>query len=117
MATVKFSRRTAPAKLFDEQLAKIDALTAAEIERNAIADIDNPPMSDDELKRAQHARMVRRVRQLTGLSQAKFAARFCINSNRLKDWEQGRSSPDSMAIAFLRVIEKMPKEVEKVLAA
>jgi putative transcriptional regulator len=45
-----------------------------------------------------------------------FANYFGINIARLRDWEQGRSSPGSMERAFLKVIEKEPETVKRVLA-
>jgi DNA-binding transcriptional regulator YiaG len=74
-------------------------MTQEEVERNAREDQDNPPSSEEELARAVAARAGCRARQRTGLSQAKFAKRFQINLARLKDWEQGRFMPDTVALA------------------
>jgi putative transcriptional regulator len=59
---------------------------------------------------------VKRARRATGLSQSAFAERFRINPARLRDWEQGRTVPDSAALAYLAVIEREQKVVERVLA-
>ncbi|MBL0406245.1 helix-turn-helix domain-containing protein [Microvirga aerilata] len=92
-------------------------MTEEEIERNAREDHDNPPASDAELARAAAARAVRRARERTGLSQAKFAERFQINLARLKDWEQGRFMPNTVALAYLKVIETDPKAVARAIDA
>lgn len=116
MATVRYRPGPTPDTLSAEQIARLDAMTPAEIERNAETDPDNPPMTKRELAAAVAARHVRSARAATGLSQAKFAKRFRINPARLKDWEQGRFTPDSAAAAYLRVIELNPKAVEEALA-
>jgi putative transcriptional regulator len=106
-----------PPELTPEQKARLDAMTPEEIERNAIEDPDNPPSTDEELDRGVAARAVRLARERTGLSQSQFAERFHINPARLKDWEQGRYQPDSVALAYLKVIEKDPEAVERALSA
>ena len=90
-------------------------MSAEEIERNARDEPDNPPSTDEELARGVAAREVRRARERTGLSQAKFAQRYRINLARLQDWEQGRFMPDSVALAYLMVIEKHPEAVAQAL--
>jgi putative transcriptional regulator len=107
--------KAAPTKLSPQERARLDAMTDEEIERNALADSDNPPMTDDELTRAAFARTVRRAREKSGLSQAQFAERYQINLGRLRDWEQGRSQPDSVAVAYVTVIGYDPKTVERAL--
>ena len=116
MAIVRYKPGAEPPALSPAQLARLDAMTPADIERNAATDPDNPPMTERELAAAVAARQVRAARAATGLSQARFAARFRINPARLKDWEQGRFAPDSAAAAYLRVIEVNPKAVEDALA-
>jgi putative transcriptional regulator len=109
--------RSNPRRLNAAERARLDAMTQEEIERNALEDRDNPPASEEELARAVAARAVRRARQRTGLSQAKFAERFQINLARLKDWEQGRFMPDTVALAYLKVIERDPEAVARALDA
>lgn len=60
---------------------------------------------------------VKAVRRRLGLTQAEFARRYSLTLARVRDWEQGRSEPDSAASAYLKVIERAPKVVEKALAA
>jgi putative transcriptional regulator len=59
---------------------------------------------------------VRSVRQRLKLTQEEFAVRYGLTLARIRDWEQGRSAPDSAARAYLTVIEREPKAVERALA-
>lgn len=60
---------------------------------------------------------VKALRKRLGLTQSEFAARFGFNVSRLRDWEQGRSNPDSAARAYLVVIEREPEAVSRALEA
>ncbi len=105
-----------PPQLSRDERTRLDALTSAEIEANALSDADNPPMTEEELARAVSARQVRRAREQTGLSQSEFATRFRINVSRLRDLERGRHVADSALLAYLRVIQHAPNVVQKALA-
>jgi Predicted transcriptional regulator len=58
---------------------------------------------------------VKAIRAALGLSQAGFAARFGLSLHSLRNWEQGKRTPDPAARAYLRVIEKAPDVVTSVL--
>ncbi|MBX3493079.1 MAG: helix-turn-helix domain-containing protein [Parvibaculum sp.] len=73
-------------------------------------------MTDEQLARAKAARFVKSVRAQTELSQEAFATRYRINVARLRDWEQGRSMPDSAIIAYFKMIRQEPEMVAKVVA-
>ena len=60
---------------------------------------------------------VRAVREQLGLSQSQFAAKYGFSPRTLQQWEQGRSKPDGVARAYLTVIHKDAKAVEKALRA
>lgn len=60
---------------------------------------------------------VKAIRKRKRMTQTEFAARYQLNVARLRDWEQGRSRPDSAARAYLRVIEREPEAVERALAS
>ena len=60
---------------------------------------------------------VKAIRTKLGLSQDQFARRFSFTPARIRDWEQGRSKPDGAARAYLMVIEKERKAVERALKA
>ena len=60
---------------------------------------------------------VKAIRKKLHMTQSEFAARFSFNIARVRDWEQGRSQPDGALRAYLLVIERQPKAVEKALKA
>lgn len=57
------------------------------------------------------------IRKRLKLSQAKFAERFNLSPATVRDWEQGRRSPDRIATTLLRVIEREPDAVVRALTA
>ncbi len=59
---------------------------------------------------------VRAIRKRLGLSQASFSARFGLSLHTLRNWEQGKRTPDPAARAYLKVIEKAPEMVTEILA-
>jgi putative transcriptional regulator len=59
---------------------------------------------------------VKAIREQMGLSQSAFANRFGLSIYALRNWEQGKRQPDPAARAYLKVIEKVPEVVSKVLA-
>lgn len=54
---------------------------------------------------------VKEIRQVTGLSQPKFATILSVDVGTLRNWEQGRREPTGPARALLRAIRKDPKNV------
>lgn len=58
---------------------------------------------------------VREVRTRMGLSQAQFSMKFGFPPATLRNWEQGRSRPDTPTRVLLAVIAKHPEVVEDVL--
>lgn len=117
MPIVRYSRdQIAKMRMTPQEWARLEAMTPEEIERNALEDPDNPPSTDEELERACIGRDIRLLRQDLGLSQEQFADRFHINLARLRDWEQARHKPDSVAIAYLKVIRADAALVEQALA-
>ena len=59
---------------------------------------------------------VKNIRAGMGLSQTGFAARFGLSLHTLRNWEQGKRTPDPAARAYLKVIAKAPEVVSSVLA-
>lgn len=106
-----------PPSLTQDERARLDAMTSADIEAAAKADADNPPLTDEELARMETARLIRRVRARTGLSQSGFAKTYHINQGRLRDLEQGRTKADSALVAYLAVIDREPDAVKRALRA
>ena len=59
---------------------------------------------------------VKAIRSSLGLSQASFSARFGLSLHTLRNWEQGKRTPDPAARAYLKVIEKAPDVVTEALS-
>jgi putative transcriptional regulator len=59
---------------------------------------------------------VRAIRRSLRMSQFRFAAAYRIPLATLKNWEQGRRAPDAPAAAYLRAIQRRPKEVMEAVA-
>lgn len=60
---------------------------------------------------------VKTIRQVTGLSQQKFAKVLDVDVGTLRNWEQGRREPTGPARALLRAIRNDPKHVLKALSS
>lgn len=60
--------------------------------------------------------LVRKARELSGLSQAAFAERIATPVATLRDWEQGRFAPPGGVLCLLRLIVRHP-ELSKELSA
>lgn len=114
MAKFDLNPRTPP-KLSAKQKARLDRMTDKAITRAAADDPNNPPLTDAELSRLETARTVKRVRNVTKLSQSQFARCYWIKLSRLRDWEQGRVTLDSASSAYLTLIESSPKTVARTL--
>jgi putative transcriptional regulator len=59
---------------------------------------------------------VKAIRRSLRMSQHHFAATYRIPLSTLKNWEQGRRQPDAPAAAYLRAIQRRPKEVMEAVA-
>ncbi len=85
-------------------------------------DADTPVLTRRELRELKPVTVeqvpdVLALRKRLGLSQGAFAHLFGIPLAALKDWEQGRRTPDAPARAYLRVIAQNPKAVRRALEA
>jgi putative transcriptional regulator len=60
---------------------------------------------------------VRAIRRKLGMTQQEFAGRFGFSVNTLRHWEQGKRQPEGPTRAYLIVIERAPKAVQKALHA
>jgi putative transcriptional regulator len=96
---------------------RVEALTGAQALQNALADPDNPPLTDDQLARMRRVPNPQEIRQHLGLPQREFSQQFQIQIalGTLRDWEQGARRPDSAARASLRVIAVTPDTVRRIL--
>src|SRR5437667_10841135 len=66
-----------------------------------------------EIERGEFGRVisvhaVAKIRQKTGLSQARFAQLLCVSVRTLQDWEQGRRAPPRAARTLLMIAAKNP---------
>ena len=98
-------------------LARLAAMTDADILAAARSDPDNPPLTPAQLKRMRRISPAKHLRWKLGLSQAEFAKRFRIPLGTLRDWEQHRTEPDQAAQAYLKVIAADAGFVERALAS
>jgi putative transcriptional regulator len=60
---------------------------------------------------------VRAIRGRLGMTQEEFAARFGFSVNTLRHWEQGKRRPEGPTRAYLLVIDRAPRTVQRVLRA
>jgi putative transcriptional regulator len=94
---------------------RIEALTGEQALQNALADPDNPPLTNEQLARMRRIPDPQEIRQRLGLTQREFSRQFQIALGTLRDWEQGARRPDSAAKAYLRVIAAAPDAVRRIL--
>jgi putative transcriptional regulator len=55
------------------------------------------------------------IRRKTGLSQQAFSARIGVSTGTLRNWEQGRRTPDGPARVLLAMLARNPRLVEETL--
>jgi putative transcriptional regulator len=66
-----------------------------------------------EIKRGEHGRVITvpnigKAREITGLSQSRFAQLLGVSVRTLQDWEQGRRVPSGAARTLLAIVAKNP---------
>ena len=57
------------------------------------------------------------LRRFAGLTQGEFAEALGISVHTLRNWEQGRRSPEGPALALLRVAARYPRVLRENLVA
>ncbi len=95
----------------------LEPMTDEDLELAALSDPDNRPLSAERLARLRPIPLIRRLRSKLATSQTEFADRYRIPIGTVRDWEQGRSEPDAVALAYLTVIDAQPAMTAEVLAA
>ena len=90
-------------------------MTDAEVLAAARSDPDAKPFTSAQLARMKHTPRAKLIRRALGLTQEEFAVRFQIPLGTLRDWEQGRATPDQPTQAYLTVIARSPQGVQRVL--
>lgn len=58
---------------------------------------------------------IKTIREQTGTSQKAFAELINISAKTLKNWEQGQRTPTGPARVLLKLVEKDPKGIIKLL--
>jgi putative transcriptional regulator len=58
---------------------------------------------------------VKAIRGRLGMTQQQFASSFGFSVNTVRHWEQGRRVPEGPTRAYLKVIAREPKAVQKAL--
>ncbi len=58
---------------------------------------------------------VKSIRETLHMSRSEFSSHFGFNPRTIEKWEQGVRQPDGSARAYLTVISKNPKAVERAL--
>ncbi|MEZ5691412.1 MAG: hypothetical protein R3D71_07090 [Rickettsiales bacterium] len=93
----------------------VENMTEEDIEKAALSDPDNLPLTDDELKKFRSVPNLKEIRLRLHMTQEQFANSFHVPIGTLRDWEQGAKYPDSAARSYLRVIDKAPYMVIQAL--
>jgi putative transcriptional regulator len=57
------------------------------------------------------------LRRFVGLTQQQFAEALSISVHTLRNWEQGRRSPEGPALALLRIAARHPRVLRENLTA
>src|SRR5258708_34002106 len=89
-------------------LARIDATSDAELVRHAA--------DDERAAQADAGAYARGIRRRLNLSQAAFAQRIGVSVETVRNWEQGKRSPDQAAKALRRIVERTPEAAFRALS-
>jgi putative transcriptional regulator len=88
-------------------------------------------LSDDDFSRAIPRKLRERIargrisggedvvslRRFVGMTQVQFALALGISVHTLRNWEQGRRTPEGPALALLRIAARHPRVLRENLAA
>lgn len=96
-----------------ENWARLDAKTDEEIEAAALSDPDNPPLTEEELKRFRRPALARRLRLKLKMGVETFCTAYGIPLDTLRSWERHEAEPTPTEFAYLKLIEREP-EIAKV---
>ena len=101
--------------IFKRTRQAIRPMTPNLIERAARSDPDALPLTPADIKRMKRTPRVKVIRRALGLTQEEFASRYHIPLGTLRDWEQGRATPDQPTQAYLTVVARSPEGVQQAL--
>ncbi len=98
--------------LFDELSEGITALQAARegkitLRQNVVEKKPAPSISPEELLT---------LREKMHMSRTVFARYLRTNERTLENWEQGRASPNAQAAVLIRMVERYPDTVDRLIA-
>jgi putative transcriptional regulator len=99
---------------------KVKFLTEEDIERAASSDPDAPLLTKEELRGFKRANPniefdVKFIRNRQDLTQEEFSSNYGINKRTLQGWEQRAKKPSETEVTFLKVIDKYPEEVKRMV--
>lgn len=86
----------------------------ARVRKTSEIDIERHRAEDGEIEDATPA--IGPLRRQLGMTQAQFASALGIPVATLRNWEQGRVTPDPAGRALLRIISRDPEAAFKALA-
>ncbi len=92
--------------------ATLDATSEDDVCRHMVEDGMDPERPFAGLRQVASPADVRRR---TGLSQDRFAKALGIPTATLRNWEQGRTRPDPVALAFFALVADDPQRAFRVL--
>jgi putative transcriptional regulator len=95
----------------DVDLARIDAITEADIRRHMREEGYDP----DEAMRDEDIISPAVIRRRLGMSQRQFAAAIHVPVATLQNWEQGRTPMDPSARALMTILAREPKAALRAL--
>lgn len=99
---------------------KVKSLTEKDIERAASSDPDAPLLTKEELTGFKRANSgiefdVKFIRNRQEMTQEEFSSNYGINKRTLQGWEQRAKKPSATEVTFLKVIDKYPEEVKRMV--
>jgi DNA-binding transcriptional regulator YiaG len=100
-------------RLYDRGLAVVE-LPAVENARKVIRDLAGAGVTATPYG-APAKINIKGIREALGLSQDEFALEFGLEVSTLRNWEQGRSEPDTAARNFLVTVARNPDAVRAAL--
>jgi putative transcriptional regulator len=84
-------------------------MTEQQVEKAARSDPDARPLSSADLSKLKRTPRAKVIRRALSLTQEEFSRRYGIPIGTLRDWEQGRTEPDTSARAYLELIAHDPE--------
>ena len=101
-------------RLYDRGLAVVE-LPAVESTRKVIRELAGAGITATPYGAPERIH-IKTIREAMGLSQDEFALEFGLEVSTLRNWEQGRSEPDTAARNFLVTVARNPEAVRAALS-